>query len=156
MSKIAHAASFDRPQIPSDVISCMISFDHACGQSAIHPIAAHVQARRKLVHDVNISGKSLEDPWLPVAIEGALVEAGINPTGLRNHLFLATALFVLGKTIPAIHWTIFPGFERDFALLFAVGTDGLMHLSRTSVVLSILKSHFLFLHDIDIFRDIDC
>jgi hypothetical protein len=68
---------------------------------------------------------------------------------------LAAAIFVLGKTLPAIHWTVFPGFERDFALFFAVGADGLMHLSRTSIVLSILKSH-LVLHDIDIFSDIDC
>ena len=54
---------------------------------------------------------------------------------------LTTTILVFGKTVPAIHRTIFPGFERDFALLFAIGTDGLMHLSRTSIVSSILKSH---------------
>jgi hypothetical protein len=71
-------------------------------------------------------------------------------------IFLASAFFVLGKTIPAIHGAIVPGFKRNFAFLFAVGTDSLKHLSRTSIELSILKSHFLFLHDTDIFRDIDC
>jgi hypothetical protein len=70
-------------------------------------------------------------------------------------IFLSTAIFMLGKAVPAIHRTIFPGFKRNFALLFTVCTDGLMHLSRTSVISSILKSHDLFLHVIDIFTDID-
>lgn len=52
---------------------------------------------------------------------------------------------MLGKTFPAIHRTIFSGFERNFALFFAVRTDGFMHLSRTSVVSSILKIHVLSL-----------
>ena len=56
---------------------------------------------------------------------------------------LATAVFVLGKTVPAIHWTVFSGFERNFTLLFAVRTDSFMHLSRTPVVSSILKSHVI-------------
>jgi|WetSurSiteA1Bulk_404760.scaffolds.fasta_scaffold05146_5 hypothetical protein len=73
-----------------------------------------------------------------------------------RNIFLTTAIFVLGKTVLAIHGTIFPGFKRDFAFLFAVRTDGLMHLSRTSIVSSILKSHGLFLLDIDVSTDIDC
>jgi hypothetical protein len=72
--------------------------------------------------------------------------------------FLATAVFVLGIAVPAIHWSVFSGFERNFALLFTIRTDGFMHLSRTSVVSSILKTHVLFLldiHDINVFTDID-
>lgn len=61
-------------------------------------------------------------------------------------IFLTTAIFVLGKTVPAIHWTVFSGLKRNFALLFAVRTDCFMHLSRTPVVFSILESHVLFLH----------
>jgi hypothetical protein len=51
---------------------------------------------------------------------------------------------MLGKTIPAINRTIIPGFERNLALFFAVGTDGLMHLSRTSIELPVLEGHFYF------------
>ncbi len=60
-----------------------------------------------------------------------------------ENTFLTTAVFVLGKTIPAIHRTVFSGLERNFTLLFAVRTDRFMHLSRTSVVSSILKSHVI-------------
>jgi hypothetical protein len=63
--------------------------------------------------------------------------------GKGPYTFLTTAFFVLGETVPAIHWTIFPGLERDFAFLFAVCTHGLMHLSWTSVVASILKTHII-------------
>jgi hypothetical protein len=66
-------------------------------------------------------------------------------TNSRLELFLTAAIFVLGKTILAIHRTIFSWFERDFALLFAIGTDRLMHFSGTSIVSSILKSHIILL-----------
>jgi len=61
--------------------------------------------------------------------------AGLLWKGTTQHseywgcLSLANGIFMLWKTIPAIHRTILPGFERDFALFFAVGTYGLMHLS---------------------------
>jgi hypothetical protein len=58
-------------------------------------------------------------------------------------LILATAIFVLGKTVPAIHRAIFSWFERNFAFLFTIGADSLMHLSGTSIVSSILKSHII-------------
>jgi diguanylate cyclase (GGDEF)-like protein/PAS domain S-box-containing protein len=48
-------------------------------RSAIHLIAAHARAGRKLVLTVNISGKSLGDPGLSAAVEDALAETGINP-----------------------------------------------------------------------------
>jgi hypothetical protein len=92
--------------------------------------------------------------WVQIEEDKAL-QGQPNNTGLRKYFCLTTAIFVLGKTIPAVHWTIIPGFKRDFAFFFAVGADSLMHLSWTSIVLSILKSQFLILHDIDIFADID-
>jgi hypothetical protein len=61
--------------------------------------------------------------------------------GNRLHGSLATSGFVLGITVPAIHGTIISGFERNFALLFAIRTNSLMHFPRTSVIASILKTH---------------
>jgi len=72
-----------------------------------------------------------------------------------GNILLATAvIFVLGKTVPAIHGTVFSGLERNFALLFAVRADSLMHLSRPPVVSSVLKRHILLLHKVDFFADI--
>ena len=60
-----------------------------------------------------------------------------------GNIFLTTAIFVLGKAVPAIHRTVFSGFEGNFAFLFAIGTDSLVHLSGSSVKSSILKSHII-------------
>jgi len=68
------------------------------------------------------------------------------------YLAAPAAIFVLGITVPAIHRTVFPRPERDFALLLAIRTDSLMHLSRTSIVSSIFKRHI----DSPVFIDTDC
>jgi diguanylate cyclase (GGDEF)-like protein/PAS domain S-box-containing protein len=55
-------------------------------------IAAHARAGRRLVLNVNISGKSLGDPRLSEVIEGALVETGINPACLILELTETAAI----------------------------------------------------------------
>jgi hypothetical protein len=70
----------------------------------------------------------------------------------KKYLVLTTAVFVLGKAVPAIHWTVFSGLERNFTLFFAIRTDCFMHLSWTSIISSILKTHFYFSMLIDVCR----
>ena len=103
------------------------------------------------------AGFTADDYWAGVRepVRHPEISSDCQTNSRPGNIFLTTAIFVLGKTVLAIHRTIFPGFERDFALLFAVRTDGLMHLSWTSIVSSILKSHSFFLLDIDVFADID-
>ena len=59
----------------------------------------------------------------------------------KTRALLTAAILVLWKTISAINRTIFSGFKGNFTLFFAVRTDSFVHLSRTSVISSVLKSH---------------
>ena len=56
--------------------------------------------------------------------------------------FLTAAIFALGVTVFAVNRTVFPGFEGNFALFFAIRTNRFVHLPRPSVI-STLKSHTL-------------
>jgi EAL domain-containing protein (putative c-di-GMP-specific phosphodiesterase class I) len=59
---------------------------------AIRLIAAHARAGRKLTLNVNISGKSLGDSRLSMAIEGAMMETGIDPSCLILELSETAAI----------------------------------------------------------------
>lgn len=76
----------------ADRLGLIQAIDSWVVREAISLIAAHARAGRKLVLDVNISGKSLGDPRLSIAIEGALVETGINPACLVLELSETTAI----------------------------------------------------------------
>jgi hypothetical protein len=123
----------------SRIISAL--FEHC--PEAIHCFLCRIHSRRQLS-----------------SVRESVPNPEISPDCWTNsrprNLLLTTAIFMLGITVLAIYRTIFPGFERNFTLLFTVRTNSLKHLSRTSVVLSILKRHSLFLHDIDVFVDIAC
>ena len=158
--------------IREECLECIIFFGEKSLQNAVSSYLTHYHQKRNhqglnnqllqlgtevgcTAGDVVRRPRSQPQSWIQKG-EDKTLQKWLNNTRSLKYLFLTAAIFVLGKTVPAIHWTILPGFKRDFALFFAVGTDGLMHLSRTSAILSVLKSHFLFLHDIDIFADIDC
>ena len=59
---------------------------------AIRLIAAHARAGRRLVLNVNLSGKSLGDPKLVGVVEDALVEGGIDPACLVFEFTEAAAI----------------------------------------------------------------
>lgn len=61
-------------------------------RNAIRLIAEHAHTGRRLVLSVNLSGKSISDPNLPVLIEAALDEAGIDPAHLIFELTETAAI----------------------------------------------------------------
>lgn len=61
-------------------------------RNAIRLIAEHAHTGRRLVLSVNLSGKSISDPNLPVLIEAALDEAGIDPARLIFELTETAAI----------------------------------------------------------------
>jgi diguanylate cyclase (GGDEF)-like protein/PAS domain S-box-containing protein len=73
-------------------LGLILSIDSWVVREAIHLIAAHGRAGRRLMLNVNISGKSLGDPRLSEAIEGALAETGIDPSCLILELTETAAI----------------------------------------------------------------
>ncbi len=76
----------------------IVEIDSWVVSEAIHLIAAHAKAGRKLLLNVNISGKSLGDPGFSLAIENVLVETGIDPACLVLELAETAAIANLEQT----------------------------------------------------------
>jgi diguanylate cyclase (GGDEF)-like protein/PAS domain S-box-containing protein len=70
----------------------ILSIDGWVIRRAIALIAAHTRAGRKLVLNVNLSGKSIGDRRLAALIEEALAEAGIDPARLTFELTETAAI----------------------------------------------------------------
>jgi len=73
-------------------LGLILSIDSWVVREAIRLIAAHAQAGRRLMLNVNISGKSIGDPRLSEVIEGALMETGIDPACLILELTETAAI----------------------------------------------------------------
>lgn len=86
------------PLLPSSFLyvaerfGLVLAIDSWVVRKAIALIAAHARAGRKLVLNVNLSGKSIGDPRLVGLVEDALAEGGIDPACLVFELTETAAI----------------------------------------------------------------
>jgi diguanylate cyclase (GGDEF)-like protein/PAS domain S-box-containing protein len=114
----------DQPIMPSAFLYVAERFgliqalDAWVARSAIRLIAADAQNGRRLMLNVNLSGKSVSDPKLALIIETALDEAGIDPSRL---IFELTETAAIGSFEQA---TAFATRLRDRGCQFALDDFG--------------------------------